>query len=165
MEETNTTLQSNYPPIKNKFKNTNKATNKQKNSSSPFWPQKVISYSSPTWGAIKMEMSGSSCMLAHRPNVSTSSQLHVPQHHVCCSKWWEYLYHGDSEGQGSLACCSSGGHTESDMSCCQRLNNKKTSWKLASATNPEELMASIYWQPMPGSTLKDLDLQFGNQVF
>ena len=86
MEETNTILQSNYPPIKNKLKNTNKATNKQKNSSSPFWPQKVISYSSPTWGAIKMEMSGSSCMLAHRPNVSTSSQLHVPQHHVCCSK-------------------------------------------------------------------------------
>ena len=30
MEETNTTLQSNYPPIKNKLKNTNKATNKQK---------------------------------------------------------------------------------------------------------------------------------------
>ena len=28
---------------------------------------------------------------------------------------------GDSEGQGSLACCSAGDHTESDMT--ERLNN------------------------------------------
>ena len=167
MEETNTTVQSNYPPIKNKWKNTNKAKkNKQKNSSSPFWPQKVISYSSSTWGAIKMQMPGFSCVLAHRPNVSTSSQLHVPQHHVCRLKWWEYFYHADSEGQGSLACCSSWGHKEWDtICCCQRLNNKKTSWKLTSATNLDELVASIYWQALPGSTLKDFDLQFGNRVF
>ena len=29
---------------------------------------------------------------------------------------------GDSEGQGRLACCSSGGHKESDMT--EQLNNK-----------------------------------------
>ena len=32
---------------------------------------------------------------------------------------------GDSEGQGSLLCCSPWGHVESDMTEC--LNNNKTS--------------------------------------
>ena len=33
---------------------------------------------------------------------------------------------GDDEGQGSLACCSSRGHKESDMT--ERLNNKNGKW-------------------------------------
>ena len=34
---------------------------------------------------------------------------------------------GDGEGQGSLACCSSWGHKESDMT--ERLNNNKNTEK------------------------------------
>ena len=41
---------------------------------------------------------------------------------------------GDSEGQGSLACCSPWGHKESDMT--ERLNNNKKPWTLTVNMRP-----------------------------
>ena len=48
----------------------------------------------------------------------------VSQHHQLNGRGFEQTP-GDSEGQGSLACCSPWGHKESDTT--QRLNNNKTS--------------------------------------
>lgn len=36
---------------------------------------------------------------------------------------------GDSEGQGSLLCCSPGGHRDLDMTVVQRLSNKSPNRK------------------------------------
>ena len=43
-------------------------------------------------------------------------------HHQLSGREFEQTL-GDSEGQGSLACCSPRGHKESDMT--ERLNNNK----------------------------------------
>ena len=49
---------------------------------------------------------------------------------------------GDSEGQGGLACCSPGGHKESNMT--ERLNNSK-----AVSKRDEDGEECLWWRKMP----------------
>ena len=52
----------------------------------------------------------------------TTEDEMVGWHHQLSGREFEQTL-GDSEGQGSLACCSPRGHKESDMT--ERLNNNK----------------------------------------
>ena len=52
----------------------------------------------------------------------------VGRHHQLDGREFEYTP-GDSEGQGSLACCSSWGHKESDMIWFLNKNNRRNSPK------------------------------------
>ena len=57
---------------------------------------------------------------------------------------------GDSEGQGSLACCSPWGHKESDTT--EKLNNNNTSIQTA--------RMNIVIIPNAGEDMKKLDLSY-----
>ena len=69
----------------------------------------------------------------------------VGWHHQCNGHKYEQTP-GDSEGQGSLVCCSSWGHEESDMT--EQLNGNNSFWNQYASCLTLSLIA-LSWASIP----------------